>query len=155
VNFRHPGLLCDVMTRAGKLMSADRYGINKNDIGPLAKASFEETEKILLRAAVFGEVDPVTGVSANIMTGQVIRGGTAFSQILLDETALMRLQENLPAVPDYDEEEEGPTDEQVEEELFEDANDICSKTRLRMNITMPTEAVLVDEEDVEMVVLEQ
>ena len=143
------------MTRAGKLMSADRYGINKNDIGPLAKASFEETEKILLRAAVFGEVDPVTGVSANIMTGQVIRGGTAFSQILLDETALMRLQENLPAVPDYDEEEEGPTDEQVEEELFEDANDICSKTRLRMNITMPTEAVLVDEEDVEMVVLEQ
>ena len=155
VNFRHPGLLCDVMTRAGKLMSADRYGINKNDIGPLAKASFEETEKILLRAAVFGEVDPITGVSANIMTGQVIRGGTAFSQILLDETALMRLQENLPAVPDYDEEEEGPTDEQVEEELFEDANDICSKTRLRMNITMPTEAVLVDEEDVEMVVLEQ
>ena len=154
VNFRHPGLLCDVMTRAGKLMSADRYGINKNDIGPLAKASFEETEKILLRAAVFGEVDPITGVSANIMTGQVIRGGTAFSQILLDETALMRLQENLPAVPDYDEEEEGPTDEQVEEELFEDANDICSKTRLRMNITMPTEAVLVDEEDVEMVVLE-
>jgi hypothetical protein len=49
------------MTRAGKLMSADRYGINKNDIGPLAKASFEETEKILLRAAVFGEVDPDYG----------------------------------------------------------------------------------------------
>ena len=154
VNFRHPGLLCDVMTRGGKLMSADRYGINKNDIGPLAKASFEETEKILLRAAVFGEVDPVTGVSANIMTGQVIRGGTAFSQILLDESALMRLQENLPPVGDIEEEEEGPTDEQVEEELYEDSGDICSKTRLRMNITMPTEAVLVNEPDVDMIVLE-
>jgi len=154
VNFRHPGLLCDVMTRAGKLMSADRYGINKNDIGPLAKASFEETEKILLRAAVFGEVDPITGVSANIMTGQVIRGGTAFSQLLLDETALMRLQENLPPVATLEEEEEGPTDEQVEDELHEDADDMCSKTRLRMNITMPTEAVLVNEPDVEMVVLE-
>jgi len=154
VNFRHPGLLCDVMTRAGKLMSADRYGINKNDIGPLAKASFEETEKILLRAAVFGEVDPITGVSANIMTGQVIRGGTAFSQLLLDESALMRLQENLPPVPTLDEEEEGPTDEQIEEELHEDADDMCSKTRLRMNITMPTEAVLVNEPDVDMVVLE-
>lgn len=154
VNFRHPGLLCDVMTRAGKLMSADRYGINKNDIGPLAKASFEETEKILLRAAVFGEVDPVTGVSANIMTGQVIRGGTAFSQILLDETALMRLQENLPPVEGLEEEEEGPTDEQVEDELHEDIDDMCSKTRLRMNITMPSEAVLVNEPDVEMVVLE-
>ena len=154
VNFRHPGLLCDVMTRGGKLMSADRYGINKNDIGPLAKASFEETEKILLRAAVFGEVDPVTGVSANIMTGQVIKGGTAFSQILLDEMALLRLQENLPPVGDIEEEEEGPTDEQVEDELFEDSGDICSKTRLRMNITMPTEAVLVNEPDVDMIVLE-
>jgi DNA-directed RNA polymerase II subunit RPB1 len=154
VNFRHPGLLCDVMTRAGKLMSADRYGINKNDIGPLAKASFEETEKILLRAAVFGEVDPITGVSANIMTGQVIRGGTAFSQILLDETALMRLQENLPLVEDMEEEEQGPSDEQVEDELFENADDLCSKTRLRMNIAMPTEAVLVNEPDVDMVVLE-
>lgn len=154
VNFRHPGLLCDVMTRAGKLMSADRYGINKNDIGPLAKASFEETEKILLRAAVFGEVDPITGVSANIMTGQVIRGGTAFSQLLLDESALMRLQENLPPVPTLEEEEEGPTDEQVEDELYEDAGDMCSKTRLRMNITMPTEAVLVNEPDVDMVLLE-
>jgi DNA-directed RNA polymerase beta' subunit len=142
------------MTRAGKLMSADRYGINKNDIGPLAKASFEETEKILLRAAVFGEVDPVTGVSANIMTGQVIRGGTAFSQLLLDENALMRLQENLPPVEDMEEEEEGPTDEQVEDELFEDSNDLCSKTRLRMNIAMPTEAVLVNEPDVEMIVME-
>ena len=154
VNFRHPGLLCDVMTRAGKLMSADRYGINKNDIGPLAKASFEETEKILLRAAVFGEVDPITGVSANIMTGQVIRGGTAFSQLLLDEAALMRLQENLPPVPTLEEEEEGPTDEQIEDELHEDADDMCSKTRLRMNITMPTEAVLVNEPDVDMVLLE-
>ena len=154
VNFRHPGLLCDVMTRGGKLMSADRYGINKNDIGPLAKASFEETEKILLRAAVFGEVDPVTGVSANIMTGQVIRGGTAFSQILLDEMALLRLQENLPPVADLEEEEEGPSDEQVEDELFEDSGDICSKTRLRMNISMPSEAVLVNEPDVDMVVLE-
>jgi hypothetical protein len=31
---------------------------------------------------------------------------------------------------------------------------MCSKTRLRMNITMPSEAVLVNEPDVEMVVLE-
>lgn len=83
VNYRHLCLLCDVMTRSGRLMSIDRYGINKNDIGTLAKASFEETEKILLKAALFGEVDPVTGVSANIMMGQPIRGGTAFSQILL------------------------------------------------------------------------
>ncbi len=45
---------------------------NKNDIGTLAKASFEETEKVLLNPALFCEVDPVTGVSANIMMGQAI-----------------------------------------------------------------------------------
>ena len=154
VNYRHLGLLCDVMTRNGRLMSADRYGINKNDIGPLAKASFEETEKILLRAAVFGEIDPVTGVSANIMTGQVIRGGTAFSQILFDEAAFLRLQENLEEVPEYEADQEGPTEEQIEAALYEDANDPCSDTRLRMNITMPTEAVLVEEPDVELVTIE-
>ncbi len=154
VNFRHLGLLCDVMTRPGKLMSADRYGINKQDIGPLAKASFEETEKILLRAAIFGEMDPVTGVSANIMTGQVIHGGTAFSQILFDEAAFLKLQKNLPAAVDYEEEEAGPTEEQIEAELYETADDICSKTRLRMNVQMPTSAVLMDEPDVELVVLE-
>jgi DNA-directed RNA polymerase II subunit RPB1 len=43
VNCRHLGLLCDVMTRQGRLMSVDRYGINKMDIGPIAKASFVET----------------------------------------------------------------------------------------------------------------
>ena len=53
VNYRHLCLLCDFMTRFGRLMSIDRYGINKNDIGTLAKASFEETEKILLKAALF------------------------------------------------------------------------------------------------------
>lgn len=149
VNYRHLGLLCDVMTNAGRLMSVDRYGINKKDIGPLAKASFEETEKILLRAAIFGETDPVTGVSANIMTGQVIRGGTAFSQILLDESALLRLQEGLPPVPvDEEEDVEEPTEEEIAEELHEDANDMCSSARLRMNIVMPNSAVLVEEPDV-------
>lgn len=155
VNYRHLGLLCDVMTRGGKLMSADRYGINKQDIGPLAKSSFEEVEKILLSAAIFGEIDPVKGVSANIMTGQVFQGGTAFSQLLLDDTALLRLQENLPPVPEYEDEEEGPTEDQIENELYEDANDICSKTRLRMNVTMPTSAVLVEEPDVELVTMEE
>ena len=156
INYRHLGLLVDVMTRAGRMMSVDRYGINKNDIGPLAKASFEETEGILLKAAVFGEIDPITGVSANIMTGQPIRGGTAFSDILMDEAALLRLQKGLPAIPAAeDEEEEGLTQDEVDEELHENTADLCSPARLRMNMTLPkASTVNEDEEDVEMVVLE-
>ena len=154
VNCRHLGLLCDVMTRQGRLMSVDRYGINKMDIGPIAKASFEETEKILLRAALFGEVDPVTGISANIMMGQPIRGGTGFFNILFDEGAFMRLQEGLPpACGDDEAEAEAPTREQIAAELNEDQNDICSTARLRMNVAMPQKAVLMEEPDVEIMIV--
>ena len=157
VNYRHIGLLVDVMTRTGRLMSADRYGINKNDIGPLAKASFEETEKILLKAAQFGEIDPITGVSANIMMGQPIRGGTSFAQILLDEAALMRLMEGLPPLKEGEEEEddeEAPTDEQIDNEIYETDDDPCSSTQLKMNVTMPPPSVLIDEPDMDLQIIE-
>ena len=97
VNYRHVAILCDAMCNRGRLMSADRYGVNKKKTGPLAKASFEQAEDIMLRAALFGEMDPVTGVSANIMTGQPIRGGTTFTQVLLDETALLDFTTTAPA----------------------------------------------------------
>jgi DNA-directed RNA polymerase II subunit RPB1 len=158
VDFRHLGLLCDWMTRVGKLLSVDRYGINKQDIGPLAKASFEETEKILLKAALFGEIDPVTGVSANIMTGQPIKGGTGFSELLLDEAALMRLQEGLPPVEDDEdddaEEEYEPTQEDIEDALYESSADKCAATNLKLNVTLPQESTRIDEPDVDLVTLE-
>jgi DNA-directed RNA polymerase II subunit RPB1 len=147
VNFRHLGLLCDVMTRAGRLMSVDRYGINKNEIGPLAKASFEETERILLRAAIFGEIDPITGVSANIMMGQPIRGGTSFSQILLDEEALVRLMKGLPTTaPTIEEDEEGPTEDDVDALLYVNPDDPCSSVQTRMNMMLPPRTEINDEE---------
>ena len=152
VNYRHLCLLCDVMTRFGRLMSIDRYGINKNDIGTLAKASFEETEKILLKAALFGEVDPVTGVSANIMMGQAIRGGTAFSQILLDDQALPVLLREIDVERGrLDQEEEGDLDQM--EDSRPSADDPCALTQFQMNMVLPTTAVPIemqlDEPDVE------
>uniref|UniRef100_A0A6C0IIL0 DNA-directed RNA polymerase II subunit RPB1 n=1 Tax=viral metagenome TaxID=1070528 RepID=A0A6C0IIL0_9ZZZZ len=156
VDYRHLGLLCDVMTRIGKLMSVDRYGINKNDIGPLAKASFEETEKILLKAALFGEIDPVTGVSANIMTGQPIRGGTSFSEILFDEQAFMRLQEGAAPIPEGDEEEYEPTGEDIENELFESQEDKCAVTNLKLNVTLGTQMTsIVEEPDIEVTYVDE
>ena len=155
VNYRHLGLLIDSMTRNGRLMSVDRYGINKNNIGPLAKASFEETEKILLRAALFGEMDPVTGVSAKIMTGQPMRGGTTFSQLLLDEAAFMRLQKGLPPVADAEEEDvEELDDDDIAEELATATDDKCNAVRLRMNTVMPDGDVDLEEPDVVFNVLE-
>jgi len=151
VNYRHLCLLCDVITRFGRLMSIDRYGINKNDIGTLAKASFEETEKILLKAALFGEVDPVTGVSANIMMGQPIRGGTAFSQILLDDQMLPQLLASIDTEKVNDgleDEEEGDLSRLHETGL--QINDPCSTTQFQMNMVLPGAKASFEEPDIEL-----
>ena len=152
VNYRHMCLLCDVMTRFGRLMSIDRYGINKNDIGTLAKASFEETEKILLKAALFGEVDPVTGVSANIMMGQAIRGGTAFSQILLDDQMLPELLKEIDVEKNKLEDEEEGDLSQLEETGIP-MSDPCSATQFQMNMVMPQGKAIMDEDDIEVNIL--
>ena len=85
VNYRHIALLADTMVNRGNIMSIDRHGINKSDRGPLPKCSFEETTDMLAKAAVFGELDKMTGVSANIMFGQEVPSGTGFCEILFDE----------------------------------------------------------------------
>jgi DNA-directed RNA polymerase II subunit RPB1 len=89
VNFRHLSLLCDIMTNRGSLMSIDRFGINRGNIGPLAKCSFEETTDQLFKASIFGEVDHLNGVSSNIMMGQIPPCGTGDSDIIIDETKLV------------------------------------------------------------------
>jgi DNA-directed RNA polymerase II subunit RPB1 len=150
VNYRHLCLLCDVMTRFGRLMSIDRYGINKNDIGTLAKACFEETEKILLKAALFGEVDPMTGVSANIMMGQAIRGGTAFSQILLDDQMLPELLRTMEIRKPLEEEAEGDLS-RLEDESLQDA---CSATPFQMSLILNDVQTIMEEPDIEMSLLE-
>lgn len=43
VNYRHLALLCDIMCCRGHLMAVTRHGINRQDVGPLMKCSFEET----------------------------------------------------------------------------------------------------------------
>jgi DNA-directed RNA polymerase II subunit RPB1 len=152
VNYRHLCLLCDVITRSGRLMSIDRYGINKNDIGTLAKASFEETEKILLKAAIFGDMDPVTGVSANVMFGQAIRGGTAFSQILMDEQMMYELLRPIDVKESGDKEEDTDLNKLNNPE---GRLNLCSKINLQSNIDIPHNATkhIEDETDIEFTIV--
>ena len=86
INSHHLGLLCDRMTATTKMISIFRHGINSDDIGPLAKASFEETPEMFLKAARHGELDQMCGVSANIMCGQQGYYGTSSFQVMLDMT---------------------------------------------------------------------
>ena len=91
MNYRHVSLLLDTMTNRGTMMSVDRHGINRGDVGPLAKCSFEETTDMLINASIFSEFDAINGVSANIMLGQLPPCGTGDCDILLDEDAYIAM----------------------------------------------------------------
>ena len=84
INHHHISLLCDRMTSNYKMVSIFRHGINNDDIGPIAKASFEETTEMFLRAAKHGELDEMRGVSANVMCGQDGYYGTSCFSVYLN-----------------------------------------------------------------------
>ena len=88
VNYHHLAELVDLMASNGYLTSIDRHGMNKSDIDPFSRASFEKTVDQLITAAVFGEVDHMKGVSSRIMTGLVIKGGTGLCDLILDTEML-------------------------------------------------------------------
>jgi DNA-directed RNA polymerase II subunit RPB1 len=93
INFHHLSLLCDRMTYTYKLISIFRHGINNDNIGPIAKASFEETPKIFLDAAQHADLDIMRGISANVMCGQEGFYGTSAFQVILDIAEMGKLQE--------------------------------------------------------------
>ncbi len=85
VNYRHIELLADRMTYKEKPIAIGRFGINNDDnTGPIAKASFEETPEMFMRAARHGELDTMRGISANVMCGQEGMYGTSAFKVLLD-----------------------------------------------------------------------
>ena len=119
-NPRHIQMLADIMTYRGKLMQIDRHGLNKNsEIGPIAKASFEEVMNIFTKAALFAEKDNMKGVSANILAGQFCKSGTNCFDILMDEEKLMEKVE----IADYVESGyDGVGDTEVEREFMKTYN---------------------------------
>jgi DNA-directed RNA polymerase II subunit RPB1 len=89
VNVHHVMLLVDTMVQNGYIGPVGRHSMNKNtDIGPLAKASFETSGKVVVEASVSGELDAITGVSSNIMLGQIPPCGTGDVAVYIDESML-------------------------------------------------------------------
>ena len=110
INTRHVELLCDTMTNKGFITPINRQGINRGDIGPLAKCSFEDTTDQLIKAGIFGEKDKLQGVSSNIMLGQIIPSGTGFVDIFLDEEKMIQNLGELNQVQEEIEFEENDID---------------------------------------------
>lgn len=128
VNAHHMGLLCDRMTFSHKLISIFRHGINNDDIGPIAKASFEETPEQFLKAARHAELDTLRGISANVMCGQEGLFGTAAFQVVLDINEMINLDEKYA----YEYQDKNDV---INDGLFkgiENASDVCSKQTLEI-----------------------
>jgi len=97
INYHNYSVLVDRMTFTQKLISIFRHGINNDNIGPIAKASFEETPEMFLKAARHAELDTLRGVSANVMCGQEGFFGTSAFQVVLDIEEMQKLE----AVTEY------------------------------------------------------
>ena len=126
LNFHHMSLLCDRMTYNTKLVSIFRHGINNDNIGPIAKASFEETPEMFLKAARHAELDTMRGVSANVMCGQEGFVGTSAFQVVLDIKEMSLLDEKIKY-------ELGDTNANIDAQLFgnqENPDDPCSINKL-------------------------
>ena len=119
INYHHLSLLADRMTANDHPVSIFRHGINNDDIGPLAKASFEETPEMFLKAARHGELDNMRGISGNVMCGQEGYFGTNSFQILLNANKLKSLPKATPI-------DKVDVDKLISDELSMDKNNPCS-----------------------------
>lgn len=117
VNYRHIALLVDTMKNRRYFFSIDRHGIDRGEIGPLAKCSFEETTDMLVKAGILSELDKINGVSANIMLGQLPPAGTGNTDILLDELML----DGMIDISEY----------------IDDDSDICLPDNIGIDYNMP------------------
>jgi DNA-directed RNA polymerase II subunit RPB1 len=84
IDYHHTSLAADRMSYSKNLVAVFRNGINKDNIGPIAKATFEMHTEMFLHAAKHGELDNMCGVSANVMCGQPGKYGTHAFDVHLD-----------------------------------------------------------------------
>jgi DNA-directed RNA polymerase II subunit RPB1 len=127
INYHNYSVLVDRMTFTHKLISIFRHGINNDNIGPIAKASFEETPEMFLKAARHAELDTLRGVSANVMCGQEGHFGTAAFQVVLDIEEMQKLE----AASEY---KYVDTDEEIEKFFgaVENPEDPCGPNKINI-----------------------
>lgn len=88
INTVHIKLLIDKMTYRGTPCSISRYTMRTNEVGPLSKATFEESIDIILNAAIKTETETNSGVSASIISGNQPKVGTGFFDLFIDWKSL-------------------------------------------------------------------
>lgn len=132
INYHHLSLLCDRMTLTQKMVPIFRSGILEDDIGTIAKATFEVHTEVFLDAARHGNFDEMRGVSANIMCGQYGYYGTNAFNVVLDMKEMIKLKNQSISMQ---------TETEKINKMFglggKSSSDICSKSNImiRNNIS--------------------
>jgi len=127
INYHHLSILCDRMTCNDTMVSIFRHGLNNDDTGPIAKASFEETPEMFLKAARHAELDLMRGVSSNVMCGQEGYFGTSSFQTIIDTQMMSTL-----SVDDWEDEDDAKFIEDTFEGLSS-STDPCDINNLEIN----------------------
>ena len=146
INSHHLAMLADRMTYSHKPISIFRHGINNDNIGPIAKASFEETPEMFLRAARHAELDTMRGVSSNVMCGQQGYFGTGICNVFLDIKEMSTLAAKAP--------QRSKTEDKIAKMFgtVDNPNDPCSASNLTLNnntANIHTEQLGDDDDDYE------
>ena len=84
IDYRHVSLLVDTMCYNGNVKGIVRSGIISTKASPLARAAFEQTEKVIFEAALEREVEKFNGVVENVIAGLPIRMGTGNVELSME-----------------------------------------------------------------------
>lgn len=126
INYHHTSLLCDRMACNMNMVPIFRSGILNDDIGPLAKSSFETHTEVLLNASRHAELDHMSGISGSVMMGQMSKAGTGAFQLVLDMNAIRNMDDIEVDMRNKNEEIEKMFGK------FEDATDTCNKSNVEI-----------------------
>ncbi|MEM2062410.1 MAG: DNA-directed RNA polymerase subunit A'', partial [Candidatus Nitrosocaldus sp.] len=83
VDIRHIMLVADVMTSKGILQQIGRHGVAGTKVSVLARAAFEITVPTIAEAALKGEVEPLKGVTENVIVGSTVPVGTGMVDLYM------------------------------------------------------------------------
>jgi DNA-directed RNA polymerase beta' subunit len=93
VNPHHISLMADFQTSKGVLLPITYKGAARQNIGPLAQASFEHPMEAFIAAAAFGKNEEIKSASTSIFVGKRMILGTGAFKARLDMEAIEKAEE--------------------------------------------------------------
>lgn len=100
LNPKNLSLLVDAMIFRGNIASVSRYGIDRT-VGPLVKASFEQSLENFVTSAFNAETDYLKGVSSSIIVGKRPRMGTMYFDLISKSSSYGEVHSSIDSSGNY------------------------------------------------------